>query len=451
MLRFSLTSIALLLQVLGAHGAKWGYTSSDGESHWPKHFPYCAGPLQSPIDFKTGKLVFDASLRPIVLENYDLTGHSELKLKNNGHGVQILLPSKMAVSGLPQRHTAAQLHIHWGSKSNPLGSEHTVDSKKYAAELHVVHYNSEKYPNASMAFDKSDGLAVLGVFIEIGAANPAYDNILSYLSQIPKKSNNYKIPAFDMRGLMPQRLDEYFRYDGSLTAPPCYQSVLWTVFKNPVTISQAQYDTLTASLFASSANQATAVPLVNNFRKPLSVENRIVLSSFKQGVTTHMSTTCIPERKAIFRQLLVGDLEDVIESGLLPQSATKLLYQEYAQAELKQPIGGSTLSMASQRLSTLKDITQPTLAFGSLLQQKSLEVQQSTTAKSLAVTLAEVVLPKLNLNSYLACKADLNTATVKYLLSGRPLGQMDEDFFMLDPYLASYTMHPWLVQGEWED
>lgn len=53
-------------------------------------------------------------------------------------------------------------------------------------------------------------------------------------------ANSQNIPAFDIRALMPQRLDEYFHYDGSLTAPPCYQSVLWTVFKNPVTISQAQ-------------------------------------------------------------------------------------------------------------------------------------------------------------------------------------------------------------------
>lgn len=33
--------------------------------------------------------------------------------------------------------------------------------------MHVVHYNSDKYPNISSAVDKSDGLAVLGVLIEV--------------------------------------------------------------------------------------------------------------------------------------------------------------------------------------------------------------------------------------------------------------------------------------------
>ncbi|KAM9815766.1 carbonic anhydrase 12 [Syngnathus typhle] len=446
MLRLSLTPIALLLQVLVAYGARWGYTSSNGERHWHTHFPYCAGPMQSPVDFKTGKLIFDSSLRPVVLQNYNLTGGSHLTLKNNGHSLQVVLPSAMSISGLPQRYTAAQLHIHWGSKNNPLGSEHTVDSKQYAAELHIVHYNSEKYPNVSMAFDKSDGLAVLGVFIEIGAFNPGYNNILSYLTKIPKRSNRYKIPAFDVRQLMPQRLDEYFRYDGSLTSPPCYQSVLWTVFKNPVTISQAQYDKLTASLLA---NQASAVPLVNNYRSPLPIENRVVLASFMQGVTTRMSSKCISQRKALVRQLLVGDLDEVIESRQLPKSTYKLLSQKYTQAESKQAT--SKYKSSVNRASSLKDTIQPTMAFGSLLQQKSLEIQQSTIAKNLSVSLAEAVLPQLNIKSYLSCKADLAPATIKYLMSGRPLWQKDEDFHLLDPYLGSYTMHPWLLQRELED
>lgn len=48
------------------------------------------------------------------------------------------------------------------------------------------------------------------------------------------------IPAFDIQSLLPQDLGRYYRYNGSLTTPPCYQSVIWTLFHERVQISKAQ-------------------------------------------------------------------------------------------------------------------------------------------------------------------------------------------------------------------
>lgn len=34
--------------------------------------------------------------------------------------------------------------------------------------MHIVHYNSEKYPDITAAMDKANGLAVLAILLEVG-------------------------------------------------------------------------------------------------------------------------------------------------------------------------------------------------------------------------------------------------------------------------------------------
>ncbi|XP_068458298.1 carbonic anhydrase 12 isoform X4 [Clinocottus analis] len=277
--------VSLLMTFLAVlHGAKWTYSGPDGQHYWQKHYPYCGGAFQSPIDLKPGLLRFDPTLRPIEIQNYNLLPNEQLTLGNNGHSIQLSLPSKMHISSLPQRYTAAQLHLHWGSSSRLTGSEHTVNRKQYAAEMHVVHFNSDKYPTLSMAVDKSDGLAVLGVLIEVGDFNPAFEQFLRFINGIKYKDQKVQVPGFNIRQLLPARLDEYYRYDGSLTTPPCYPSVLWTVFRNHVTISRKQFLALAASLYSSDAQDSAPVPLNDNYRRPQPSDSRVVLVSFKEGL-----------------------------------------------------------------------------------------------------------------------------------------------------------------------
>lgn len=48
------------------------------------------------------------------------------------------------------------------------------------------------------------------------------------------------VPGFNIAGLLPANLKLYFHYNGSLTTPPCYQTVKWTIFNQTVLLSHHQ-------------------------------------------------------------------------------------------------------------------------------------------------------------------------------------------------------------------
>ncbi|KAF5925372.1 hypothetical protein HPG69_001816 [Diceros bicornis minor] len=286
------------------NGSKWTYIGPDGEKSWSKKYPSCGGLLQSPIDLHSDILQYDASLVPLEFQGYNVSANEQFTLTNNGHSVKMNLPPGMHIQGLQSRYSATQLHLHWGDQNDPHGSEHTVGGEHFAAEvsgaarlavgglapfhlasvqLHIVHYNSDLYPDVKTASNKSEGLAVLAVLIEMGSFNPSYDKIFSHLQDVKYKGQEVVIPGFNVEELLPERPNEYYRYKGSLTTPPCHPTVLWTVFRNPVQISQEQLLDLETALYCTQVDDPSPREMVKNFRQVQKFDERLVYVSFRQG------------------------------------------------------------------------------------------------------------------------------------------------------------------------
>ncbi|XP_061077225.1 carbonic anhydrase 12 [Conger conger] len=453
---------------------KWTYTGPEGEEHWHEYYPFCQGTFQSPIDLNSELFRYDPHLMPIEVQNYNLSSYEQLTLDNNGHSVQLSLPPRMQLSGLPQRYSAAQLHLHWGSPGMPAGSEHTVNSKQFTAELHVVHFNSDRYPNVSAAVDKSDGLAVLGVLIEVGDYNPSFGQFLKYLDGVKYKDQTIQVPAFDIRGLLPARMDEYYRYDGSLTTPPCYPSVLWTVFRNPITISEEQFLALATSVFSSSQQESSPVQLNGNYRKPQDSEDRIILVSFREGRGLHGTLTVTPAflRRQVVQHLLAGAPSDPDDDppsqlsakpGRGPRANRKWAdhksrrslslapVQRKGQQSVK-PVGGASFgpnhwknsrpSGHARKRSLFKD----GLCYSSMEKQVHRRLKGSHTEPQLVGALRDALFPELNVRSYLACRSELALLTVRFLLQGQPMDKAAEQdlYAALSSYGSqkSSVMHP---------
>ncbi|XP_020656391.3 carbonic anhydrase 9 [Pogona vitticeps] len=255
-------------------GGHWSYA---GKAQWPSTFPSCGGHLQSPIDIDTGATVFSPQLGALLLSGYDLPPGERLCLQNNGHTIVLKLPENMTLTGggYLQPYRAVQLHLHWGSAHGVPGSEHTVDGHRFAGEIHVVHYNSQ-FSSFHDAVQEPGGLAVLAAFLQVGEEeNEAYQHILESLKEVQEEGEKTFIAGFDVAKLLPHDLSRYFHYNGSLTTPPCYQTVNWTIFNQTIQLSQDQISMLEDTLRGDNDE-----PLEGNFRPQQSLQGRTVLASF---------------------------------------------------------------------------------------------------------------------------------------------------------------------------
>ncbi|XP_044130601.1 carbonic anhydrase 1-like [Bufo gargarizans] len=256
----------------------WATLPHKGPDHWHKVYPIAQGNFQSPIDIRSKEAKFDASLKSLSI-NYSPS--SIKSIINIGHSFHVISEDTADISvvkggPLSASYRLINFHFHWGP-TNDLGSEHTVDGKAYSAELHLVHWNAEKYPSFAEASKNLDGCAVLTVFLQVGGAHSGLQKVVDALSQIKAKGKQAAFANFDPSTLLPTSKD-YWSYLGSLTHPPLNECVTWIIFKEPISISPDQLNQFRGLL--SSADGEKESPILDNHRPPQPLKGREVRASF---------------------------------------------------------------------------------------------------------------------------------------------------------------------------
>lgn len=257
---------------------KWGYHQGVLPERWEVLYPTCKGKQQSPIDIRKKNVVYDKKLKIFNLNDLNRIDDVMMKFENNGHSVVVHLPDngpRVTGGSLPGTYTVAQFHFHWGSV-NSRGSEHEINGKHSSMEMHVVCY-SDKFKSVKKAMNTTKGLAVLGFLIDVGNYNDEFDSIIRYLRNNQHKNDNVIIRGMNLTNFFPQTT-YYYRYSGSLTTPPCYESVIWTVFVNHIFISQHQLDqfhNLGKTQFQGSED------LIDNYRNPQPLNGRLVTTNLR--------------------------------------------------------------------------------------------------------------------------------------------------------------------------
>ncbi|XP_023267114.1 carbonic anhydrase 4-like [Seriola lalandi dorsalis] len=225
---------------------------------------HCGGERQSPINIVTKTAVIDEHLDAFTYTKFD-DKNTIKSITNSGHSVKCVLKEdtvEVSGGGLGYVYSTLQFHFHWGAVSHESqGSEHTVDSKRYPMEMHIV--NKRKDLKLDKALETPNGLAVLGFFIEAADTTKssgggssehqethppssstsdmgAWKKLTKYLSAIHNISSEVsvteEISIDDLLGNVNRAA--YYRYNGSLTTPSCNEAVVWTVFKESVKVDQ---------------------------------------------------------------------------------------------------------------------------------------------------------------------------------------------------------------------
>jgi carbonic anhydrase len=221
-----LTLLALLASLLFAAGhprAQWKTPwSYDGPDRWAGLDPAysaCGGHAQSPIDIR------GAQKAQLPALHFDYKSGPLKYLINNGKTVRVNYHTPDNDNFLlvgDQRYRLTQFHFH-----RP--SEESVNGKFYDMVAHFMH--------------ESDGAKTVGVavFLKSGGANSLVQQLWDHMPLTEGPEHEIPGVAINPAGLLPDSLG-YYKYDGSLTAPPCTEGVTWYVLKTPVDISAAQIE-----------------------------------------------------------------------------------------------------------------------------------------------------------------------------------------------------------------
>ena len=217
---FAASMLMLSGAAFSASSVHWEYSGEVGAENWAKlspDFSACAGKNQSPINL-TGFI--EAALKPIAFKYK--AGSTDIL--NNGHTVQVNAAAGSSITLDGIQFELKQFHFH-------APSENLIKGQSYPLEAHLVHA------------DKDGNLAVVAVMFSEGKANKALEKAWA---QMPMKEGDKVALSASLapQDILPKNRD-YYRFNGSLTTPPCTEGVRWLVMKHAVTASAEQIEAFT--------------------------------------------------------------------------------------------------------------------------------------------------------------------------------------------------------------